>query len=144
MSSTLARKLADAPPVTFEPKKQAAKTSGKPLRVVGININVTDRKASELALVDEIARRKVLLERASEFIFVLDRRMRLIEMNRSFVRALGYEEAELLALRPWDWDALTPRKEAFLQRWSSQSADAWTVASLAELVGRSRSAFAAR
>ncbi len=34
MSSTLARKLADAAPVTFEPKKQAAKTGGKPLRVV--------------------------------------------------------------------------------------------------------------
>ena len=34
MSSTLARKLADAPPVVFEPKKQAAKTGGKPLRVV--------------------------------------------------------------------------------------------------------------
>ena len=34
MSSTLARKLADAAPVTFEPKKQASKTGGKPLRVV--------------------------------------------------------------------------------------------------------------
>ena len=34
MSSTLARKLADAAPVTFEPKKQAPKTGGKPLRVV--------------------------------------------------------------------------------------------------------------
>ena len=34
MSSTLARKLADAPPVTFEPKKQPTKTGGKPLRVV--------------------------------------------------------------------------------------------------------------
>ncbi|MGI4955076.1 MAG: excinuclease ABC subunit UvrB [Janthinobacterium lividum] len=34
MSSTLARKLAEAAPVTFEPKKQAAKTGGKPLRVV--------------------------------------------------------------------------------------------------------------
>jgi len=34
MSSTLARKLSDAPPVTFEPKKQATKTGGKPLRVV--------------------------------------------------------------------------------------------------------------
>ena len=33
MSSTLARKLAEAPPVTFEPKKQATKTGGKPLRV---------------------------------------------------------------------------------------------------------------
>ena len=34
MSSTLARKLADAAPVTFEPKKQPTKTGGKPLRVV--------------------------------------------------------------------------------------------------------------
>ena len=34
MSSTLARKLAEAAPVTFEPKKQVAKTGGKPLRVV--------------------------------------------------------------------------------------------------------------
>ncbi len=34
MSSTLARKLSEAPPVTFEPKKQATKTGGKPLRVV--------------------------------------------------------------------------------------------------------------
>jgi excinuclease ABC subunit B len=34
MSSTLARKLSDAPPVTFEPKKQAPKIGGKPLRVV--------------------------------------------------------------------------------------------------------------
>ena len=34
MSTTLARKLAEAPPVAFEPKKQPAKPGGKPLRVV--------------------------------------------------------------------------------------------------------------
>ena len=34
MSSTLAQKIAAAPPVTFVPKKQAAKAGGKPLRVV--------------------------------------------------------------------------------------------------------------
>ncbi len=34
MSTTLARQIAAAPPVTFAPKKQAAKPSGKPLRVV--------------------------------------------------------------------------------------------------------------
>ena len=33
MSSTLAQKLAAAPPVTFAPKKQAAKPAGKPFRV---------------------------------------------------------------------------------------------------------------
>jgi len=33
MSSTLAQKLAAAPPVLFKPKKQAAKPAGKPLRV---------------------------------------------------------------------------------------------------------------
>ena len=33
MSSTLARQIAAAPPVTFAPKKQAAKSDGKPLRV---------------------------------------------------------------------------------------------------------------
>ena len=34
MSSTLAQKILDAPPVTFQPKKQAAKPLRKPLRVV--------------------------------------------------------------------------------------------------------------
>ncbi len=33
MSSTLARQIAAAPPVTFAPKRQAAKADGKPLRV---------------------------------------------------------------------------------------------------------------
>jgi len=99
---------------------------GQPTRLVGININITSRKHSEFALVDEIARRRALLDHATEFVFVLDERLRLIEANTSFVRALGYSDDALRSSRPWQWDALTPTAEQFRDRWSGQTSTAWT------------------
>ncbi len=98
---------------------------GRPVRIVGTNFNITNRKLSEMALQDEMARRRVLVEQASEFVFVLTKDMRVAEANRSFAAALGYSTAEVMALRPWDWDALDTDRECFGARWSGHAAASW-------------------
>ena len=77
--------------------------AGNPVRVVGININITTRKSAEAALADEVNRRRVLFDEAGDSIFVLDRRMHLTNANHAFAATLGYSYDELMRLRPWEW-----------------------------------------
>ena len=100
--------------------------SGRPLRIVGVNMNITSRKTSELALAAETARRRVLLDHASEYVFVLSKTLRLTEANPQFAEALGYTVDEVMQLRPWQWDAIEDTREKFLARWTGWSAQPWT------------------
>lgn len=100
--------------------------AGRPLRIVGVNMNITARKTSELALVAEATRRRALLDHASEYVFVLSRKLRVTEANPPFARALGYTVDEVMALRPWQWDAVEDTREAFLARWTGWSMEPWT------------------
>ena len=106
---------------------------GTPLRIVGTHEDITEqrrleqeRRQSEVALITEFTRRKALLARATEFVFVLDQEMRLKEVNPSFTEALGHSRQELMKLRPWHWEALTPTREEFHRRWSDRTSVAWT------------------
>lgn len=108
--------------------------AGRPLRIVGANMNITSRKVSEIALADEMARRRVLLDHASEYVFVLSKNLRLTEANQSFAKALGYTIDEVMQLQPWEWDAVHDTREKFRARWTEWQAGAWA----AELQWRRR------
>ncbi len=100
--------------------------AGRALRVVGMNLNITARKRSELALADEVSRRRALLDHASEFVFVLQQGLRLNEVNRCFAEALGYGIDEVMQLRPWQWDAIADDPQKFRARWTAFPWPTWT------------------
>jgi PAS domain S-box-containing protein len=86
---------------------------GYPLRVGGINLDITDRKRAELALKEEAIRRRILVEQSTYGIVVLDQNGKVYEANPRFAEMIGYSPEEVLELHVWDWDPeWTPGKLA--------------------------------
>ena len=83
---------------------------GRPQRMLGILIDITERKQVEKALEEEATRRRILVEQSLDGIVVLDEDGKVYETNKRFAEMLGYSSAEICQLHVWDWDA----------QWSSQ------------------------
>ena len=77
----------------------------QPLRVVGANIDISDRKQAQLALEEEVLRRNTIFNTSSDGIHILDLDGNLLEANVSFLNMLGYTAAEAQSLNVGDWDA---------------------------------------
>ena len=82
--------------------------AGRAVRIVGMNFDISARKASEAALAHEVARRKVVLQQATDAMFLIDEDMVVSEANPAFATMLGYAPDEAALLRPWDWDVRFP------------------------------------
>jgi|WetSurMetagenome_2_1015567.scaffolds.fasta_scaffold00155_1 two-component system, cell cycle sensor histidine kinase and response regulator CckA len=78
--------------------------------LMGVGIDITERKRAEEALADEITRRRILVEQSRDGIVVLDWDGRAVETNKCFARMLGYSPEEVLQLHVWDWDGALPRE----------------------------------
>ncbi|MFK8186013.1 MAG: PAS domain S-box protein [Phormidesmis sp.] len=78
---------------------------GKPLRSVGTNIDISDRKTVALALEQEVLRRTTIFNTSSDGIHIIDTEGNLLEANISFLKGLGYTAAEAKHLNVGDWDA---------------------------------------
>ena len=85
--------------------------SGRPVRVVGVNRDITERKQEEEALAQEAERRRVLFEQSQDGIVVLDLGGRVVELNQSFANLLGYSMEEAQQLHIWDWDSQWTKEE---------------------------------
>ncbi len=89
--------------------KAASHTSfdpqGKPLHMVGVNYDLTERKQVEQALLRESEKNRVLLRNASDGIHILDPAGRVIEVSDSFCAMLGYRREELIGMNVAQWDA---------------------------------------
>jgi PAS domain S-box-containing protein len=83
--------------------------SGKPLRMIGVNYDVTERVTSQMALVAETARMYALLETASDGIHILNADGKLVQFSHSFATMLGYTEDEVSQLNLADWDQRVSR-----------------------------------
>lgn len=82
---------------------------GKPVRLVGTNTDITERKHAELAAKALIHRNQVLMQSTQEGIHILDDQGYIIEANDAFCRHLGCTQEEIAHLTVFDWDAkLTP------------------------------------
>jgi PAS domain S-box-containing protein len=74
-------------------------TEGQPLRMIGTNWDITERKKSEEEL-------KAILETANDGFFTADMDARILTVNNAYCTMLGYSREELLTKRIWDIDAI--------------------------------------
>jgi PAS domain S-box-containing protein len=70
--------------------------------------DVTERKKQEQALADELARRRLLVDKSLDGIVVLDVNANVVEANQRFADMLGYTLEEVRKLHTWDWDKNFP------------------------------------
>jgi len=92
---------------------------GEVIGVVCTGRDITERKETELRLHQEAIRRRIFFEEATEGIVVIGEDLKVVDANRSFMSMLGYSQEEILGLRSWDWDALTPTEESMMAQWPS-------------------------
>lgn len=81
--------------------------SGRPLRLAGIAIDITERKQAEQALEESQRRLHAIFANALDAILLLDDAGRYLDANPAACSLLGYSREELLRL---DIQALTPEE----------------------------------
>ncbi len=74
-------------------------------------IEVTERIQAEAALIEEVTRRRALMEASMDGIAVINQEHRLVEANQRFCEMLGYSPEEVLHLHTWDWEAVMPEAD---------------------------------
>ncbi|HZW05292.1 MAG TPA: PAS domain S-box protein [Candidatus Nitrosotalea sp.] len=89
---------------------------GRPLRMIGVVYDVTDRKLTERALRDSEEKFRSIVETTSEWIWAIDRDARITYSNPAIERILGYHPEELagLSLRSLVHEDDLPKTEQIL------------------------------
>ena len=79
--------------------------------LIGLGLDISDRKRAEDALAAVSYRNELLLRMASDGIHILDAQGRLLEASEAFASLLGYERNELLGTYRSRWDAVGTPEE---------------------------------
>jgi PAS domain S-box-containing protein len=79
--------------------------------LMGVSVDITERKLMEESLANEAIRRRILVEQSRDGIVVLDENGAVYEANRRFAEMLGYSPEEVLKLNVWDWEFLYPPEQ---------------------------------
>ena len=77
---------------------------GKPLRLVGTHVDITERKAQQAMLEASKRRFKEVFESSTDGIFILDMHGNFIDINKTAHERLGYTKEEMLASSVKDLD----------------------------------------
>jgi PAS domain S-box-containing protein len=93
---------------------------GRPVRMVGFMIDVTDRRHAEEELRASEARFRTFVDHATDGLFLHDEHAVVFDVNRQACESMGYSRDELIGMHPRDFDA---------------GLDAESVAQLAKRVG---------
>jgi PAS domain S-box-containing protein len=76
--------------------------TGRPVRMTGLDLDITDRKQVELALLNERNFISAILETANALIAVLDEQGRFVRFNRACEQITGYSFDEVQGKYIWD------------------------------------------
>jgi PAS domain S-box-containing protein len=82
--------------------------AGRIVTIQTVTRDVTEDRRREMALADELTRRRILVEQSRDGIVVLDEDGKAVETNLKFAEMLGYSPQEVLQLHVSDWDVPTP------------------------------------
>jgi diguanylate cyclase (GGDEF)-like protein/PAS domain S-box-containing protein len=85
--------------------------SGKPLCMVGIGTDITERIRAEQALQEREALYRGVIESSADGFWVVDTEGRLLEVNDVYCQRSGYSREELLGMRIRDLDAMEDPEE---------------------------------
>lgn len=83
----------------------------RPVSRICYSLDITDFKATEMALMSEASRRRILIEQSRDGIVVLNHDGSVNETNKRFAEMLGYAPEEILKLHVWDWDRRLSRQQ---------------------------------
>jgi PAS domain S-box-containing protein len=83
-------------------------TIGEEPCLIGVSLDITERKRMEESLANEAIRRRILIEQSRDGIVILDQNGAVYEANRRFAEMLGYSREEISKLNVWDWEYLYP------------------------------------
>jgi PAS domain S-box-containing protein len=79
--------------------------NGRPTRMFGMMQDITSLREAERALRASEARFRTIVEHAADGLFVIDRHLRVIDVNRSACDSLGRTREELIGMHVRDFDA---------------------------------------
>ncbi|MBF2003998.1 MAG: PAS domain S-box protein [Chlorogloeopsis fritschii C42_A2020_084] len=80
---------------------------GKPFKMLGINVDITDRKQAEIALRASESRFRRIVDSNIIGVFFCDMSGNITQANDAFLQMVGYAQEDLLAGK-LDWQEMTP------------------------------------
>ncbi|MDA8408016.1 MAG: sigma 54-interacting transcriptional regulator [Deltaproteobacteria bacterium] len=75
---------------------------GKPLRVAGTYLDITERKRAEEALRQSEERFRAIFDGAGDMIFMMDSRCKYVQINPAMAKTLGLDVSEIVGRKPED------------------------------------------
>ena len=78
---------------------------GRPERMVGFMLDVTDRRHAEEELRASEKRFRTFVDHATDAFFLLDKQLRVVDVNRQACESLGLSREELIGMHPSEFDA---------------------------------------
>ena len=78
---------------------------GRPERAVGFLLDVTDRRHAEEELRASEKRFRTFVDHATDAFFLLDKQLRVVDVNRQACESLGLSREELIGMHPSEFDA---------------------------------------
>ncbi|MDQ5825850.1 MAG: PAS domain S-box protein [Chloroflexota bacterium] len=86
----------------FRDEATVALDGGKPVRLQGVMVDITERKAAEEAIRRERDFSSTVLDITASLVIVLDTEGRIIRFNQACERLLGYSAAEVVGRSMWE------------------------------------------
>jgi two-component system, sensor histidine kinase and response regulator len=78
--------------------------AGRPIRLIGSSVDITDLKRAEEALRASEQRFRTFVDHATDAFFLQDDQLVVVDVNRQACQSLGYTRDELVGMTPLDFD----------------------------------------